>query len=101
MKVLHWLFDLLYEFTVDLPLTIVKIAFSSLFFGPFFYGTSYWFFHHRPTHEMWITFFLAAIYFTPSPKRANKDGNKDTTSQTLSSIILPASLRHGREDFRG
>ena len=101
MKVLRWLFDFLYETTIDLPPTIVKIALRSLFFGPFFYGLSYWLFHHRPTHEMWITFFLAAIYFTPSPKRANKEGNKDAPPQKPSPIILPASMRHGREDFRG
>ena len=95
MKVLRWLYDSLYEAAVDLPPTIVKIAFRSLFFGPFFYGTSYLFFHHSPTQETWTAFFLAALYFTPSPKRANKDQDKETAPQTPNSIILPASMRHG------
>lgn len=78
--------------------TVIIVAVRSIFYAPALYGMGWLSFHHAPTVEMWFAFFTAAMFFTRPKTQIKK--NTAQPQRPSSAIILPASLRHGRDDFR-
>jgi hypothetical protein len=90
----------LWEFVVEEASKLLRIAIKSLYNAPVFYGIIWLVSHHAPSHDMWVSFFLGALFFTSFSKKANSRPNKEEPQRPPSPIILPASLRHGSDDFR-
>ena len=80
----------LWEFVFEEAYKLLKIAIKSLYYAPIFYGINWLVSHHAPSHDMWVSFFLGALFFTGFSKKANSRSKKEE-QQSPPSIILPAS----------
>ena len=81
----------LWEFVVEEAAKLIKIAIKSLFYAPVFYGIIWLVHHHAPSHDMWVSFVLGALFFTGFSKRTNSRPNKEEPQQPSTAIILPSS----------
>jgi hypothetical protein len=81
----------LWEFVVEEASKLLKIAIKSLYYGPTFYGITWLVSHHAPSHDMWVSFFLGALFFTSFSSKTNSRPKAEESPQSSNSIILPVS----------